>query len=469
MPNAMHNKRQDMLEDTSPNEYAQSYHLIYDKDHILDARWHGNLFRHLNHSCRPNCIAVKRHAYGIQVILIMAKRHLAKGEECTLNYGSMKPEPCKCAHCLITHTLNDEHYTHSTPVRTDMLETDANDDHADLADCNNAFKTVNKKRSKYVVTYASSVGRILSLLLVLLARTPLVLPTCFSTPRHSPFTHPAHKFTEASFRGCIAGDGPSSSSSIFNLNPMAKEYVPVRSLNLDSSMQPKHPLPCSYKKVRSPHPQRRHATGQRAGRTPCKSPMTSALPAPVPHITTQTLWRNISPVLYESTFMQFSDSFSDLALTHSCSPTGTHDLRVAYLNIRTLIPEKHFFIAAFIHRYQLDVLFLIDTRTHNIEQSKHMLRSCLGQSYSILHSSPIKQSPGGQTIIIAPSWSGAFQAFWQDPSGLGCLTEVTLRCGMQNVKLYGAYWPCANSAPHSFETTLTSQLPQSTHYSDWRS
>ena len=231
MPNPMHNKRQDMLEDTNSSKYAQSYHLIYDKDHILDARWHGNLFRHLNHSCRPNCIAVKRPVYGVQVILIMAMRHLAKGEECTLNYGSMKPEPCKCAHCMLTHTVIDEHHTHSTPVRADMLEAVANNDHADLADCNNAFKSVNKKRSKYVVTYASSVGRILSLLIVLLARSPLVLPTCFSTPRHSPFTHPAHKYTEASFRGCIAGDGPLPSSSTSNLNPMAKEYMPVRSFN----------------------------------------------------------------------------------------------------------------------------------------------------------------------------------------------------------------------------------------------
>ena len=81
MPNAIHNKRLDLLETLHPSEYLQSYHLIYDRDHVLDARWHGNLFRHLNHSCNPNCLAVKRHAYGIQISLIVAKRHLAKGEE----------------------------------------------------------------------------------------------------------------------------------------------------------------------------------------------------------------------------------------------------------------------------------------------------------------------------------------------------------------------------------------------------
>jgi hypothetical protein len=97
-----------------------------------------------------------------------------------------------------------------------------------------------------------------------------------------------------------------------------------------------------------------------------------------------------------------------------------------------------------------------------------MLRSNLGKSFTILHTAPVKSSPGGQTIIIAPSWSGAFQSFWSDPSELGCLTEVTLRSGLQNVKLYGAYWPYANTASHSFEITLNAKLPPSAHYSDWR-
>ena len=119
--------------------------------------------------------------------------------------------------------------------------------------------------------------------------------------------------------------------------------------------------------------------------------------------------------------------------------------------------------------YQIDVLFLIDTRITNEDQSKHTLRACLGHGYTILHTPPITHSPGGQTIIVAPSWSGAFQSFWSDPSELGCLTEVTLRSGLQNVKLFGAYWPCSNTAPHSFETTLTAKLPPSTHYTDWRS
>ena len=142
---------------------------------------------------------------------------------------------------------------------------------------------------------------------------------------------------------------------------------------------------------------------------------------------------------------------------------------MSYLNIRTLNSDKHFFIAAYIHRYSIDVLFLVDTRISNPDQSKYTLRTCLGKGYTILHTAPINHSPGGQTIIIAPSWSGAFQSLWSDPSDLGCLTEVTLRSGAQNVKLYGAYWPCNNPAAHSFETTLTTRIPASTHYSDWRS
>ena len=58
---------------------------------------------------------------------------------------------------------------------------------------------------------------------------------------------------------------------------------------------------------------------------------------------------------------------------------------------------------------------------------------------------------------------------WSDPTGLGLLTEVTLRSGRQNVKLFGAYWPCPNTAEHSFESTLSSRIKHSPHYTDWRS
>ena len=58
---------------------------------------------------------------------------------------------------------------------------------------------------------------------------------------------------------------------------------------------------------------------------------------------------------------------------------------------------------------------------------------------------------------------------WSDPTGLGLLTKITIRSGQQNVKLFGEYWPCANSAEHSFETILSARIQPSPHYTDWRS
>ena len=84
MPNHLHNARQEFLQDASPEEYETSYHLIYDREHVIDARRHGNLLRYINHSCRANCVAKKRQAYGVQVILIIAKHDIAAGVECTI-------------------------------------------------------------------------------------------------------------------------------------------------------------------------------------------------------------------------------------------------------------------------------------------------------------------------------------------------------------------------------------------------
>ena len=175
----------------------------------------------------------------------------------------------------------------------------------------------------------------------------------------------------------------------------------------------------------------------------------------------------MTSTLQESTFLLFSDTFETHTLTHTNTPTTLTDLGVAYLNIRTLNTDKHLFITAFIHKYQIDVLFLIDTRVANVEHSKYMLKACLGTGYTVLHSPSIAGSPGGQAIIISPTWAGAYQSLWCDPTGLGFLTEVTLRSGLQDVKLYGTYWPCPNSADHSFQTVLSSRIPPSPHYTDW--
>jgi len=149
---------------------------------------------------------------------------------------------------------------------------------------------------------------------------------------------------------------------------------------------------------------KRHQHKKISSRTPPIAPTQAIIrPPATPHLNTQTLWKHLTPVLTDSTFTQFSDSFDSHTLTHTRSSPESHDIRVGYLNIRTLNVEKHFFIAAFMFHYQIDVLFLIDTRVTNEEQSKHTLRACLGHGYTILHTPPIKHSPGGQTIIVAPS------------------------------------------------------------------
>ena len=112
MPNAMHNERQDFLAEHSSEEYQVTDHLIYDQEHVLDARRYGNILRYINHSCKPNCTAEKRQAYGVQIILIIATQDIAPNTECTIHYGDTKPSPCKCGHCNTTATLDSTHITH---------------------------------------------------------------------------------------------------------------------------------------------------------------------------------------------------------------------------------------------------------------------------------------------------------------------------------------------------------------------
>ena len=407
MPNGLHNKRQDTLEETESNEYQQSYHLIYDRDHVLDARWHGNLYRHLNHSCNPNCLAVKRHAYGIQIILIVAKRHLAKGEECTLNYGTTKPVPCRCTHCVCTSPPTTMSQLHSSPVpttRTPNAASNTLDDTANLSDHHIDLNSVNKKRFKYLKSYSTSISKLLPLLLVIATQILRSLPACTRELR-STRTHPAHKYTNPTFRGCITGDGPKPTVSPSKLNPYALAFFPRKiSSSLDAHSPTHHIAGRNSAAPTNPRHTKRYQHKKKSSRTPPIAPTQPTIRSPAtPHPNTQTLWKHLTPVLNDSTFMQFSDSFDSHTLTHTCSTPESHDLRVGYLNIRTLNVEKHFFIAAFMFHYQIDVLFLIDTRITNEDQSKHTLRACLGHGYTILYTPPIKQSPSGQTIIVAPS------------------------------------------------------------------
>jgi hypothetical protein len=67
----------------------------------IDGSARSNLGRYLNHSCRPNAVAVLRG----RIMAIVALRDIAPGEEITYDYGEeyftlfIAPAGCHCAAC----------------------------------------------------------------------------------------------------------------------------------------------------------------------------------------------------------------------------------------------------------------------------------------------------------------------------------------------------------------------------------
>ena len=72
---------------------------------------------------------------------------------------------------MYTRSVTVNNHTRPAPICIDMLEDDANDS-GDQAEYHDASVSVNKKRFKYVMSYASS------LVFLLFAHTSIVLPTC---------------------------------------------------------------------------------------------------------------------------------------------------------------------------------------------------------------------------------------------------------------------------------------------------
>lgn len=68
----------------------------FDEEHDLDGNVEWNPSRFVNHSCAPNCEAIK---IGGEVWLV-ALRDISAGEEITFNYGfgpeEFRAHPCKC-------------------------------------------------------------------------------------------------------------------------------------------------------------------------------------------------------------------------------------------------------------------------------------------------------------------------------------------------------------------------------------
>jgi SET domain-containing protein len=75
---------------------APTYVFRLDDRHDLDARRGGNVSRWINHSCAPNCRALKDRGR----IWILADRDIAADEEITFDYGyrfrDWQLNPCRC-------------------------------------------------------------------------------------------------------------------------------------------------------------------------------------------------------------------------------------------------------------------------------------------------------------------------------------------------------------------------------------
>ena len=347
--------------------------------------------------------------------MIETTRHLAEGEECTLFYSHLKPTPCHCTHFLPPHPHNPAHIDlhpltplHTAPnphhhgahqpndiSRTVILDDDIEDDDIELFDCKAVLKSVSNKRTKYLLSSFPSLGRVFpTALIVFLAFASTILPHDTTTMMTNRSLHPAHRFHTPGCTSCDAGDGPPPSPTQSPLNPYAQAFRP----RARPRPYTDHGTSTTTSTPRPPNTHTRHTPTHRPQQAPTRAPThtpriapvtTAPASPPTPNISINSMWNNLSPTLQDSTFLQFSDTFNTHILTHTCPPDTPHDLCVAYLNIRTLTSDKHFFLSAFMFRYRIDVLFLTDTRISNAECSKHTLRSCLGTGYTILHTPPV--------------------------------------------------------------------------------
>lgn len=76
------------------------YHLILDKNIIIDAGPSGNLARFMNHSCAPNCRSEKWWVGNSYRMGLFAIYDIKEGQELTFNYNlsihGSKQTPCRC-------------------------------------------------------------------------------------------------------------------------------------------------------------------------------------------------------------------------------------------------------------------------------------------------------------------------------------------------------------------------------------
>jgi len=84
-------------------DHALTYVFGLSDGSVIDASDGGNATRHLNHSCKPNCVAYEVGEGADAAIVIEAKRRLRAGEELFLDYQldvgddrAAADYPCHC-------------------------------------------------------------------------------------------------------------------------------------------------------------------------------------------------------------------------------------------------------------------------------------------------------------------------------------------------------------------------------------
>ena len=91
--------RQHKIRQKKKNANGIVYAISANDEYVIDAHEFGNIARFINHSCDPNCRAMKWYINGYPHIAISAIRDLYPMEEITFNYGCSQKLP-KAFDCI---------------------------------------------------------------------------------------------------------------------------------------------------------------------------------------------------------------------------------------------------------------------------------------------------------------------------------------------------------------------------------
>ena len=170
-------------------------------------------------------------------------------------------------------------------------------------------------------------------------------------------------------------------------------------------------------------------------------PSTSSWTSHRPMATYGTLWSSLQRGPHHVALSGYTTSLSP-------------NLRIGSLNTNGLTQPKLTELLWYMRLEQLDVFFLLDTRTP-LRMGKFLgrqAREFMGPG-SVAHVSPARPAlesgandrhalVGGQLLLLAPSWGCALKSTHTDPTGLGVLTEAVLGCTGGDILFLGVYFPC---------------------------